>query len=932
MKRIGFTKVTTPTGSCRRSMNRCACAILFLVVTAPGYAQFISVEDSLEARLPDLRGKALADAYNIIAKENVYSDLDKLDRYADKADSLSQRLGYAEGRLYSRIFKSYAVYWRGHLPEAQEQFEREYSEALALHLSEGVYQSLAGLFITSLRQNQAPKAYAALQAGYRFARQLTDQEERDHYIIAWNILSYSYDLHINAFPKALKNLVDNLAYAEQHPVGHWDIGMSLKTMGNYEANVGHYRSAIDYLERSLKHLQLARERHQYLAALYLLAEVYARSGEPDKAIELYKSLAAEAERRGYKMGVAEATGNLADLYFRQGKFAKSLDLQLKATEIYEGIQRHLKLLYARKDLGRTYMKLGDLQKATANFKQALAHVNGPLTGETFDAVTVIYISLSQSSFLLNNRPEAFQYARQALAAEKVGVEFPIRALNHMASLYLLCQMPDSAARPLATLTRNLVKIESKEDQANYFNTLGELHRQRKDYGPARQAFSNALTIASGSRDVDLQLAALNGLHRVEAVQHHSEAALAYLEAFYTLKDSIYSMATSNEITDIIIQYQAAEKDREIAMLRDRERLQAAELHTREITLVLVSIVLVAAFALAVALVRVNRINQQNSRILLDKQLEIASQNEAIRSQTQEIELQRDRLQESVHELQHTQAMLIHAEKMASLGQLTAGVAHEINNPVNFISNGVEGMTQQIEVLAALLKGYETIITSLPSENYAALKRIQNEAQLAETLADCEALTKSIKTGVARTTEIIKSLRTFSHEGQKSFGHVNLNEQLDATLMMTQGEVKDRIAIVKDYDPDLPRVTCNIGEINQVFMNIILNAIQAMHGKGTLTVITRAQQVAGRQKIFVEIADTGPGIPRELRHRIFDPFFTTKEAGKGTGLGLAISANIIDKHHGEIRIDSKEGVGTRFTIVLPATQPVATTQALQDMKG
>ncbi|WP_160144014.1 ATP-binding protein [Chryseolinea soli] len=902
------------------------------MLSAPSYAQFVSVEDSLEARLPNLHGKALADAYNIIAKENVYSDLDKLDRYANKADSLSQRLGYAEGRLYSRIYKSHAVYWRGHLPEAQEQYEREYSEALVLHLSEAVYQSLGGFFIASLRQNQISKAYAAQQAGYRFARQLTDERERDHYIIEWNILSYNYDIHINAFAKARKNLEENLAYAEQHRAGHRALGLSLKTLGDCESSVNHYRSAIDYLGRALEHLRIARERHHYLATLYVLAEIYGISGEPEKAIKLYKDLAAQAERRGYKMGVAEATGSLADLYFRQGKFAQSLGLQLKAIEIYEGIQRHLKLLYARKDLGRTYMKLGDFQKAISNFKQALTHVHDPIAGETFDAVTSTYILLSQSSFLLNNRPEAFQYVRKALNVEKVGLEFPVRSLNHMANLYLQCQMPDSASLPLATLTENLARIESSEDQANYFNTLGEWRLQRIDYGPAHQAFSNALTVAGDSHYADAQLAALDGLRQVEEGRHRSEAALAYLETYSTLKDSIYSMATSNEITDIIIQYQAAEKDRKIALLKDRERLQAAELRTRGITLWLVSAVLVVAFALAVVLVRVNRINRRNSRILLDKNLEIAAQNEEIRSQTQQIELQRDRLQESVHELQHTQAMLIHAEKMASLGQLTAGVAHEINNPVNFISNGVEGLTQQIEILVAVLKGYETVITPLPSEKYAVLKGIHDERQLAETLADCEALTKSIKTGVARTTEIIKSLRTFSHEGQKGFSHVNLNEQLDATLLMTQGEMKDRFVVVKDYDPELPKVTCNIGEINQVFMNIILNAIQAMHGKGTLTVITRTQRAAGRQKIFVEIADTGPGIPRELRHKIFDPFFTTKEAGKGTGLGLAISATIIAKHHGEIRIDSNESLGTRFTIVLPATQPLATAQALQDLDG
>lgn len=179
----------------------------------------------------------------------------------------------------------------------------------------------------------------------------------------------------------------------------------------------------------------------------------------------------------------------------------------------------------------------------------------------------------------------------------------------------------------------------------------------------------------------------------------------------------------------------------------------------------------------------------------------------------------------------------------------------------------------------------------------------------------------------RTTHIVKSLRTFSHEGQKAFSQVNLNEQLDATLIMTQSEVKGRIEVVRAYDPQLPLVECNIGEINQVFMNMIMNAIQAIREKGTITVTT--QQLPAERKVRVEIADTGPGIPSELRDLIFDPFFTTKEVGKGTGLGLAISATIVEKHQGTITVESEEGQGARFIIMLPTTQPATVTRLAPD---
>src|SRR5262249_50838729 len=146
---------------------------------------------------------------------------------------------------------------------------------------------------------------------------------------------------------------------------------------------------------------------------------------------------------------------------------------------------------------------------------------------------------------------------------------------------------------------------------------------------------------------------------------------------------------------------------------------------------------------------------------------------------------------------------------------------------------------------------------------------------------------------------------------------NLNEQLDATLVMIQSEIRGRIEMVTIFDPALPLIECNVGEINQVFMNIILNGIQAMEEKGVLTVATYWNAQAKEAR--VEITDTGQGIPAGLRYHIFDPFFTTKEVGKGTGLGLAISASIVEKHHGQIEVQSEEGHGARFIVTLPETQ-------------
>ncbi|HEY5747074.1 MAG TPA: ATP-binding protein [Chryseolinea sp.] len=252
------------------------------------------------------------------------------------------------------------------------------------------------------------------------------------------------------------------------------------------------------------------------------------------------------------------------------------------------------------------------------------------------------------------------------------------------------------------------------------------------------------------------------------------------------------------------------------------------------------------------------------------------------------------------DLREMQSRLIQSEKMASLVQLTAGIAHELNNPINFIMGGVQGLKTQLDFIGA-------------SEEMK--QKLESIPAIAEMMGDMELFINSIETGAIRSAKIVEELVNFSFQDNQYLSYVNLHSYLDSVLILLGGQLEDRIKVSKNFG-SIPMVECNIGEINQVFVNVLVNAIEAIQDVGNITVTTYLQKPGF---VNVSIRDTGHGIPGAITEKIFDPFFTTREVGKGTGLGLYISYKIIQKHHGDIFFSSEPGKGTEFTIVLPVSQ-------------
>ena len=289
----------------------------------------------------------------------------------------------------------------------------------------------------------------------------------------------------------------------------------------------------------------------------------------------------------------------------------------------------------------------------------------------------------------------------------------------------------------------------------------------------------------------------------------------------------------------------------------------------------------------------------------------------VRRVQRELALNYDRIKQTNSRLEEAQNQLLQSEKMASIGQLAASVAHEINNPIDFVSSNLgtlRGYVEPVFGLLAMLKNLPA--DTLPAGVRAELKNLDNAVDLDFVQEDLPQLLNESEEGLSRVKKIVRDLKDFSRVDHADWQDADLNAGLDSTLNVVMNEVKYKAEVRKNYAVP-PPVHCIAAQLNQVFMNLIVNAAHAIKERGIITLASRAEG----EWVCIEISDTGSGMSEDVKRRSFEPFYTTKPVGQGTGLGLSLSFSIVQKHGGRIEVESEVGVGTRFRVWIPVHPPV-----------
>lgn len=263
------------------------------------------------------------------------------------------------------------------------------------------------------------------------------------------------------------------------------------------------------------------------------------------------------------------------------------------------------------------------------------------------------------------------------------------------------------------------------------------------------------------------------------------------------------------------------------------------------------------------------------------------------------------------ELKDTQTQLVQNEKMATVGQITAGIAHEIKNPLNYISLGINGVKDGFESIIQVINRYEELSKKLSDSDLTEIEELKQEVEYQFYKKECISIIEDINTGLKSIGEITKSLNTFSYFSGREKALADINDGIKSTLVLLKSQYKNKAEIVASFG-NIPKIKCFPGKLNQVYVNLISNATQAIDDQGTITIKTFEEN----NQIVISIKDTGKGMTKDEMSQIFNPFYTSKPIGKGTGLGLSITKNIIDEHNGEIEFHSEKGKGTEFIIRLP----------------
>lgn len=624
---------------------------------------------------------------------------------------------------------------------------------------------------------------------------------------------------------------------------------------------------------------------QYLVAM---GEVYFIRGDFRKALENWTQVLDSHRKLNYKYELAKLLYRMGEGFLTQGYYDLANEYLLRGLDICEKASyQFLK--------GKILHQITWVNFRIKNYETSLS--NSLMTEKIFlksnsqfdlaacwDVRGLIYRKLVKYD-------SSFFYHKKGLEGrQKTGNKVEISAsLFNIGEFFLLT---NQLGKALPYYSESLLidrSIGDKYGQSLNFNRIGSIYLQQDVLDSAKVYLDKSMELAIPTSAMEIMRDNYLDFASYLVKTGKPMEAIQFYKKHSSVTDSIFAKQTAESISSYRTLYDVDRQQKQLELLNKDVQINREQVQKQRIILYAVLIVIVLLSALTVFYFRFSgrlkglnvSLAEKNEEIQVQSE-EIAESNMALSILNQDLEKSNENLTEALKNLQKTQEQLIQSEKMASLGVLSSGVAHELNNPLNFIKGGVNALGIQLQ--------------NLDGDKQREVK----------TYIDI------INEGVNRASVILKGLNHFSRQADHQNERCDIHKILDNCLVILNNNLKHKVVIEKDYSVDLVVITGNEGKLHQAFLNILSNAEQAITDEGTITIKTRASGSA----ISVSIADTGCGISKENLVKISDPFFTTKAPGVGTGLGLSIAYKIIETHGGKISVLSEQNIGTEFLISLP----------------
>ncbi|SMD36764.1 Tetratricopeptide repeat-containing protein [Reichenbachiella faecimaris] len=743
-----------------------------------------------------------------------------------------------------------------------------------------------------------------------------------------------------------KQRIDNLLSGAKNSINRYNLSNALNQA----------QSALELAE-SINNVQKSWE------AKNLVGEIYLTQNDFQKAIHIFLEMSMEAEKVNNYSVSANGYLSLANIYSHMGAFNKANETYELAYDQFNQIDYELGMIEVKAAASLNHLTGNNLDKALSSYQKLLA-----LATED----NLAYFKLIAHDGLL----EVYQKSKETKKGIEIGKSYlslieteggseqmAANAYNRMAALYLansdnplaqesLKKAEDigrrgAAGNKILSQTYQLLSQAydalGNSDQSNqYRNRFESLKRQlpaETSYHPddleeaellARELEKTSRAIITEQQlikeeaDKNKRKEILSDeINRLKLLEHEAlvgDRNLGHtaLEAEYIHQDLMVAQHEfeSTERQAEILRYKESLLRHQLELkVAEEEKLillQQAEISEKrqQIYIIVGGAFLLIAIILGVEYVRIRKLN----KLLKTQQATIHQRNVELEISNGTIMEKNAKLHKAHNELKRTQANLIQAEKMSALGMLTAGIAHEVNNPISFVSNGLQILEENISEAFDSLTTFEQIIQLNDIDEIKSNYNIHKaENQSVSVLKkDTADLLGDVTFGATRITEIVDGLRIFSRKDEKKFKKSQLSEIIESALLISKSKYKGRIQIIKEYGENMPSIDCFPGQLNQIFINLIGNASDAIEGEGWIKIIL---QNIDNKYVRAIVQDSGSGMSEDVKKKIFEPLYTTKESGKGTGLGLSITTDIVKTHRGHIDVRSKIGVGTAFILTL-----------------